>query len=106
MRIAFHGDTPMLLAARNHARHGFDENRQLSEDTKIVDAIKYAQEVAKILRENVVQGMSNEGENGRYKLNIHEHTERGDNDSIKKGKTKGQATDLSGAAVGQCFAKS
>lgn len=60
----------MLLAARNHARHGFDENRQLSEDTKIIDAIKYAQEVATILRENVVQGTSNEGETGRYSKSL------------------------------------
>jgi hypothetical protein len=35
-------------------------------------------------------------------LNIHEHTERGDNDAIKKGKTKGKMTDLSGASVGKC----
>jgi complex III assembly factor LYRM7 len=38
--------------------------------------------VGTILQQNVVQGRFNE-EKQRYKLNIHEHTERGDNDSIK-----------------------
>ena len=38
--------------------------------------------VTRILKENVVQGRKTEGD--KYKLNIHEHTERGDNATIKK----------------------
>lgn len=41
------------------------------------------QSVTKILRENVVQGQHT-GEGEHYKLNIHEHTERGDNETAKK----------------------
>jgi len=48
-----------------------------------------------VLRQNVVQGEQVEsaagpGDEQRYKLRIHEHTERGDNDSIRKGKTSGR----------------
>jgi complex III assembly factor LYRM7 len=70
--------------------------------------VKHAEEVAQILRQNVVQGKKLEGEEDgdRYsrlvsfpfvvfanvwlaELRIHEHTERGDNDTIKmpNGKT-------------------
>ena len=41
--------------------------------------MEHAQGVTKILREHVVQGR-HEGE-GKYKLKIHEHTQRLDNDS-------------------------
>lgn len=42
------------------------------------------QSVTKILSENVVQGKHDGKEGERYKLNIHEHTERGDNATAKK----------------------
>lgn len=46
------------------------------------EALAHAQSVTKILRENVVQGKNIGGE--KYKLNIHEHTEKGDNATTKK----------------------
>lgn len=50
--------------------------------------IEHAQGVIQILREHVVQGKQQE--DGRYKLNIHEHTQRLDNDTAGqlKGTTK------------------
>ncbi|KAH7045919.1 hypothetical protein B0J12DRAFT_741902 [Macrophomina phaseolina] len=86
-RLAFQGDLAIMNAARAKARDDFDASRALEPNG--VDAQKqvaHANEVAKILRENVVQGQANE--DGRYKLRIHEHTERGDNESIKQNKGK------------------
>lgn len=67
-------------------------------------SIAHANEVAKFLRENVVQGEATEGDNYSTKqlhgvwamdfmltgaeIRIHEHTERGDNEDIKKNKGK------------------
>jgi len=81
-RIAFQGDLPLLTAARHEARAGFLKNASLSpEDPALAPAIAHAEDVANILRQNVVQG-KHEGDD-MYKLRIHEHTERGDNDTIK-----------------------
>ncbi|KAJ9668083.1 Mitochondrial zinc maintenance protein 1, mitochondrial [Coniosporium apollinis] len=100
-RIAFQGDSFRLMSARHAARDGFEQNRSLSPSSSDAsNAVSHAEEVAKILRENVVQGqaMQEAGDEQYYKLRIHEHTERGDNESIKKaGKTAGRrATNLAG----------
>ncbi|KAF1959675.1 mitochondrial zinc maintenance protein 1, mitochondrial [Byssothecium circinans] len=85
-RVAFQGDMPTLIAARYKARSHFEENRGLATGSKeLSEQITHAEEVAKFLRENVVQGEAVDRE-GNYKLRIHEHTERGDNEDIKKGK--------------------
>jgi len=56
-RIAFQGDLPLLHAARLQARNAFSKNASLApNDPSILPAIAHAEEVAKILRENVVQG--------------------------------------------------
>ncbi|KIW08300.1 uncharacterized protein PV09_01218 [Verruconis gallopava] len=81
-RIAFNGDTRMLLSARKLAREGFEANRSLSNPEEIQNAIQHAKDVGIILKQNVVQGKYDEA-NQRYKLNIHEHIERGDNETIK-----------------------
>jgi len=81
-RIAFQGVRPLLTAARQQARTGFLANASLrSEDPALAPAIAHAEEVAKILVENIVQGKLEGG--NKYKLRIHEQTERGDNDTIK-----------------------
>ncbi|KAF2086691.1 mitochondrial zinc maintenance protein 1, mitochondrial [Saccharata proteae CBS 121410] len=84
-RIAFHGDVATLNAARAEVHKQFVAKRSLEPGSQeSMDSLAYAAEVSKILRQNVVQGEQDRP--GHYKLNIHEHTERGDNDSIKKGK--------------------
>ncbi|EEH03475.1 conserved hypothetical protein [Histoplasma capsulatum G186AR] len=110
-RIAFQGDFTTLHAARAEARKQFDQHRKQGVDTPM--RIQHAMETAEILRTNVVQGVKisgageeaeryasilvmrrfrgeYEGEDERREkeeamreLRIHEHIERGDNDSIK-----------------------
>ncbi|KAF2871869.1 mitochondrial zinc maintenance protein 1, mitochondrial [Massariosphaeria phaeospora] len=85
-RIAFQGDVNMLVASRQEARKNFENNRGLApESEELSKQIAHAEEVAKFLRENVVQGQATD-DTGNYKLRIHEHTERGDNEDIRKGK--------------------
>ncbi|GAA5830357.1 hypothetical protein JCM11251_001321 [Rhodosporidiobolus azoricus] len=52
---------------------------------KVDEHIKGAFEIAQFLKTNVVQGVRND--QGNYSLRIHEHTERGDNDTIKVAQT-------------------
>ncbi|KAH0497479.1 hypothetical protein TgHK011_004779 [Trichoderma gracile] len=98
-RIAFQGDVHVLSAAQTQIRQGFQENRALDSSSSIESAIRHAEDVATILRQNVVQGqkMENKGDDHTYKLRIHEHTERGDNDSIL---TAGNAKSASGGGCG------
>ncbi|KAK4649076.1 Mitochondrial zinc maintenance protein 1, mitochondrial [Podospora pseudocomata] len=81
-RIAFEGDTRMLTGARESIRNAFRDKATLPpSDPSIEPALKHADEVAAFLKANVVQGIKQE--DNTYKLRIHEHTERGDNESIK-----------------------
>ncbi|KAH7308690.1 hypothetical protein B0I35DRAFT_483213 [Stachybotrys elegans] len=80
-RIAFQGDNHILLAARDQIRQQF--RAPAAEAAGTAQALEHAHDVAKFLRENVVQGKRVEGDPNMFKLRIHEHTERGDNDSIK-----------------------
>ncbi|KAI0397635.1 mitochondrial zinc maintenance protein 1, mitochondrial [Xylariaceae sp. FL0594] len=80
-RVAFQGDERVLNAALSSIRDGFRANATLEPSSpEYPAAVKHAEEVATILRQNVVQGRK-EGET--YKLRIHEDTERGDNESVK-----------------------
>jgi len=94
-----------LFAARTEARNKFEANRNLRIGSEeLQSSLVHAEEVAKFLRENVVQGQAADPEGESYsmlsmdgiginrltqaELRIHEHTERGDNEDIKKGKGK------------------
>ncbi|KAI1399256.1 hypothetical protein F4819DRAFT_488765 [Hypoxylon fuscum] len=80
-RIAFQGDERVFTAAKDSARTAFLVNAAMEPtNPELPNAIKHAEEVAAILRQNVVQGKK-EGE--LYRLRIHEDTERGDNDTVK-----------------------
>ncbi|KAI0839406.1 hypothetical protein F5Y06DRAFT_295431 [Hypoxylon sp. FL0890] len=80
-RIAFQGDERVLTAARASIREGFLANASLEPtNPELPGAIKHAEEIAAILRQNIVQGKK---EGDRYRLRIHEDTERGDNDTVK-----------------------
>jgi len=102
------GDMHVLGAARAEARKNFDANRNLAAGSEEhAKSITHAHEVARFLRENVVQGQATEADkyrrgpagagelasswaaaNLRPELRIHEHTERGDNEDIKKARGK------------------
>lgn len=93
-----------LFAARAEVRKNFEQNRNLASGSEeLSKSITHAEEVAKFLRENVVQGQ--QADQDKYsmhccmqrsiwlliyttELRIHEHTERGDNEDIKKGMGK------------------
>ncbi|KAK2003794.1 hypothetical protein LX36DRAFT_650635 [Colletotrichum falcatum] len=93
-RIAFKGDDRVLTAARQQIRQGFRDQASLSPTSPAYgQAIEKAEDIAKILRENVVQGKQDES--NTYKLRIHKDTERGDNDSVK---TAGSGKTMSGCA--------
>ncbi|KAH0155262.1 hypothetical protein KCU67_g8781, partial [Aureobasidium melanogenum] len=90
-RIAFQGDDSTLYNSRRFARDSFDQNRSIKAGSiEAEEAVEHAQGVAQILRENVVQGATDKEESETYKLRIHDHTEKGDNESVKqfKGTTK------------------
>ncbi|KAI9163710.1 Mitochondrial zinc maintenance protein [Paramyrothecium foliicola] len=96
-RIAFQGDAPVLAAAHGQIRNEFRQRAALDPtDSSVTESIKHAQDVAKFLRENVVQGIRGD-EAGTYKLRIHKDTERGDNESIK---TAGKGLSSGGGCCG------
>ncbi|ESZ96345.1 hypothetical protein SBOR_3277 [Sclerotinia borealis F-4128] len=76
-------DIAILASARKQVRSTILTNRSLSlESPEYTAAIAHAESVAKFLTQNLVQGQKTDGVE-TYKLRIHEHTERGDNDTIK-----------------------
>ncbi|RPB23504.1 hypothetical protein L211DRAFT_786854 [Terfezia boudieri ATCC MYA-4762] len=92
IRTAFQGDTPLLNAARAQSRSAFLSSRTLAPDSpEARERITYARDVARVLRENVVQGQkegaTKEGQVEVYRLRIHPEIERGDNDTIKNPET-------------------
>ena len=95
-------DFTLLTSARVQARERFNKNRTLECSSKeAVEAVKHAEDVAQILRHNIVQGEQQAGKDvlstatrrslenqwltNRTELRIHKDTERGDNDTIKLG---------------------
>lgn len=82
-RIAFEGDYHLLHAARRQARDSFNNLRSLNASSEAAaTGIVHAEEVAKLLRHNIVQAKKVEGKEA-YQLRIHEDTERGENDTVK-----------------------
>ncbi|PUU78444.1 hypothetical protein B9Z19DRAFT_983212 [Tuber borchii] len=80
-RLAFGNDTKTLTAAQARIRHEFRHTPAERRD----EGVRKALEAAKILRENVVQGVMEEGQEGVFRLNIHDEIERGDNERDKFG---------------------
>lgn len=95
------GDAPILSAAQLQIRNEFRQKASIDASTAPA-AIKHAEDVAKVLRQNVIQGQKTEEDDNTYseceldcggwskqeltsniELRIHEDIERGDNESIK-----------------------
>jgi complex III assembly factor LYRM7 len=60
------GDLPTLMAARRAARDNFDQNRTLASSEEMTKSIQHAEDVAKILREQVIQGKAVDGDENRF----------------------------------------
>ncbi|CCG82161.1 Putative uncharacterized protein [Taphrina deformans PYCC 5710] len=88
--IAFKGDTATLLAARMEIRRNFEASRELT-DSEQVTKVQHAQEIAKVLRQNVVQGRLDETKEDTYDLRIHKDIELGDNETIRQKKSQAAA---------------
>lgn len=59
----------MLSAAQGQIRHEFRERSKLAPtDASIPAAIHHAEDVARILRENVVQGTRSETDEDKYRM--------------------------------------
>ncbi|KAK9248855.1 mitochondrial zinc maintenance protein 1, mitochondrial [Lipomyces tetrasporus] len=111
-RIAFNGDHRVFTAARQQVRQGYEAGRtELSADPKHYEEVdkrlEHASGVALLLRSNIVQGELQSGNLSKknmatvdpshssvqseggdvYKLRIHKHTELGDNEAVKGGKS-------------------
>lgn len=57
------GDERVLSAAQQQIRQGFRDKSSLEpSDPALAASIRHAEEVAKVLRNNVVQGRSEEGD--------------------------------------------
>jgi len=98
-RIAFEGDKATLTAALRETRTGFESHRTTPAE-EAQNLIQNAQEIAHVLRANVVQGRRIAGEEDRFQLRIHEYIERGDNESIKQARGK----PMLGGAPAKCSA--
>lgn len=89
------GDFPVLLAARKEIRNNFEASRELTVGEQ-ESKIQHANEVAKVLRMNVVQGKLDQEKTDTYDLRIHKDIELGDNESIKQKKQAQAASGTSG----------
>lgn len=67
IRHAPTGDAPVMAAAHEQIRHKFRQDASLdSSSADAQGAIQHAQQVAKFLRENIVQGRKAEGRDDTY----------------------------------------
>lgn len=89
-KIAFTNDTTRLLAARSKIKHEMKlENSSTHPKYTPAERIKLLENVSNFLIHNIVQGVKKtEDKNSRYTLNIHKDTELGDNEEIKKNKSR------------------
>jgi complex III assembly factor LYRM7 len=63
----YKGDLNTLVAARHEARKNFEGNRGLAPDSEeYAKQVTHAEEVAKFLRENVVQGQALDKDQEKY----------------------------------------
>lgn len=88
-KIAFTNDIPRLTAARAKIREEMGlEKSSTNPDLTPVQRIELLEQISEFLKHNIVQGVKNGGNESRYTLNIHEETELGDNEEIKKNKSR------------------
>ncbi|KAF8527064.1 RF-1 domain-containing protein [Gautieria morchelliformis] len=80
--FTFSGDDRVLNAFLDKTRTAYREGRSLTDAKQYEDNVRLAQEVAVVLRANVVQ--ARKSAEGVWKLNIHADSELGDNNTIKK----------------------
>jgi len=84
----FSGDPPILLAFRQKIRKDALDQYSVTDEDVFKNNLKLGREIADFLRKNIVQaerlpGKFEEDNTETYKIRITEHTELGDNSTIK-----------------------
>ncbi|CAJ0926719.1 13956_t:CDS:2 [Entrophospora sp. SA101] len=82
-KITFNGDNYALKEAKRKTWEEFRKNKDEVDIIKINKCIGEAEEVAGILKKNIVQAVLVDNDQKLFKLNITKDTELGDNESIK-----------------------
>eukprot|EP00056_Hartaetosiga_gracilis_P001058 m.41994 g.41994 ORF g.41994 m.41994 type:complete len:110 (+) comp10479_c0_seq1:75-404(+) len=85
--IAFENDAVAIDAGRKRIKDEFIKNKELDDERKLNKAIRVAEDVEKLLLNNVMQAQATES--GNYRLNINERTPLMDNaklSEVDKGK--------------------
>ncbi|EGD78423.1 hypothetical protein PTSG_09119 [Salpingoeca rosetta] len=80
--VAFQGDEAALTQARSRIRDEFLKNRKLSDEKAIDKAVAIANDVEKLLLQNVMQ--ARQTDSGTYRLRFTEHTKFNDNVPMKE----------------------
>lgn len=69
------GDAPILSAAQVQIRNEFRQKSNLSDSDSVQAAVDHAEQVARVLRENVVQGQRQEGNDQNYSMLLRLYTD-------------------------------
>ncbi|ODQ45523.1 hypothetical protein PICMEDRAFT_16828 [Pichia membranifaciens NRRL Y-2026] len=102
-RVAFTTDTSTLAAARTNIKQEMRaEKSSTNPDYTPAQRIELLEQVGAFLRRNIVQGVKRDDSEGRYALNIHQDTELGDNNEIKKNKSRFKASGAPPSGGGCC----
>ncbi|KAG2181347.1 hypothetical protein INT43_008930 [Umbelopsis isabellina] len=101
-RQTFGSDLVTLQAARAKTYNEFNNYKNESDPAVVEEKINLANQVASILRSNIVQGVRKEQKDDIYQLKFHSGIELGDNDSIRKAKGSHKKSKKSAAATGCC----
>ncbi|GAV30069.1 hypothetical protein PMKS-003575 [Pichia membranifaciens] len=102
-RVAFTTDTNTLAAARTKIKQEMKaEKSTTNPDYTPAQRIELLEQVGSFLRRNIVQGVKSNASQSRYALNIHQDTELGDNDEIKKNQSRFKASSAPPSGGGCC----
>lgn len=82
-RNLFGADLRAVEAARQETRRRFNEAKRETDPARIDEGLDMGDQVVSLLRHNVVQGVS-ENDSNTYRLRFTEHTELGNNESVKQ----------------------
>lgn len=80
-KVTFKDDLPLLVNSSAYTRQKFLENKDVADPKQLDRLLTAANATAHLLRRNVVQGVK--GENDVFRLNIDQHKELNDNETVK-----------------------
>ena len=83
------GHKEARIAARSLNRRILTESARRGAEPDLATGVEAALQAAEYFRRNVVQAVRDTPD-GRFRLNIRETTERGDNDTIRMGRAAGE----------------